>query len=335
MTEQRRNDEALLMDLLAGRSPDAAEEIRLRLEQESEFRALRDDIGNSLAAMKLAPELEPPAGLAERTLARINSLRKTEALVAREELHRRTFFRPTFSLREIGAVAAAAIVLAAVFVPSVYNARQQAAADLCASHQAQIGAGASMYANANNGFLPCTGAPQGRWLPAEGQKATSNSIGPFKLVIAGYVPPAMFQCPAAGGGSAAGFAVQAGMNDFPAGKFITYSYQHTLGTNGLSLSNPALAKATKDMAIMADETPLFAGGRFHPERLNTPRSLNHGGRGQNVLYLDMHVQWAGSPNVGVDGDHIYLVKGITNYRGDEAPAGPTDSFLLPSYPGGR
>lgn len=335
MTEQRRNDEALLMDFLAARSGDAAEEIHLRLAQEPEFRALYDDIARALAAMRLAPELEPPADLAARTMARIESLRKTEALVAREELHRRTFFRPTFSMRELGAVAAAAIVLAAVFVPSIYKARQQAATDLCASQEAQIGAAASTFANANNGYLPAASAGQGQWLPADGRRAFSNSAGPFKLVVAGYVPPSMFQCPAVSGGSAAGFVLQAGMNDFPNAKFISYSYQYALGSSGLGFNNPILAKVAKDMAILADETPLFADGRFRPERLNTPDSLNHGGRGQNVLYLDMHVNWAQTPNVGVGGDHIYLVKGVTNYRGDEAPADLTDTFLLPSYPNGR
>jgi hypothetical protein len=335
MTEQRRQDEALLMDFLAGRCTEAAQDIHRRLERDSRFRALHDDIANALAGMRLAPELEPPADLAARAMERIDRHHRTEALVAREELHHRGFFRPTFSLRELAAAAVAAVVLVAVFLPSMYQARRQAAANLCASHQGQLGAGISLYAEANNGFLPAASAPQGRWLPADGQGAASNSSGPFKLVSAGYVPPVTFQCPAVSGGSPAGFALQAGMNDFPTGKFINYSYQHTLGGGGICLSNPILAKVAQDMAILADETPMFVDGRFRPDHLNAPASPNHSGSGQNVLYLDMHSQWADGPAVGVGGDHIYLVKGINNYRGDEAPSEPTDSFLLPSYTGGK
>jgi anti-sigma-K factor RskA len=335
MTEHRRHDEALLMDFLTGSSPESAGEIQRRLEQEPEFRALHDDIARTLSALKLAPEVAPPADLAQRTLLRIERLRKTEALVAREELHRRTFFRPMFSLRELGAVAVAAVVLVAVFLPSVQKARQQTAADLCASQQAQIGAAINMFTGANNGSLPSVSASQvqGRWLPAEGQQSVSNSTGLFKLIIAGYAPSELFQCPAVGGQSPSGFALQAGMADFPAAKFVNYSYQHNLGANELSINNPALQAVAKDMAILADETPLFVGGRFRPDRINLPGSDSHGQRGQNVLYLDMHVQWAHSPAVGVGGDHIFLVNGINNYRGDEAPSGSTDSFLLPSYSG--
>ena len=329
MSEQRRQDEALLMDFLAGHCDEAAGDIRRRLEQDRQFRALHDDIANALAGMRLAGELEPPADLAARAMRRIDRHRRTEALVAREELHRRSFFRPTFSMRELAAAAVAAAVLVAVFLPSMYQAHRQAAAVSCASQQGQLGAGISLYTEANGGFLPSASAPQGRWLPADGQG------GPFKLVSAGYVPPVTFQCPAVTGGSPAGFALQAGMNDFPTGKFINYSYQHTLGGDGICLSNPILANVAQDMAILADETPMFVDGRFRPDHLNATDSPNHGGTGQNVLYLDMHSQWADSPTVGVGGDHIYLVKGINNYRGDEAPSEPTDSFLLPSFTGGK
>ncbi len=60
-------------------------------------------------------------------------------------------------------------------------------------------------------------------------------------------------------------------------------------------------------------------------------SLNHGARGQNVLYLSGHVAWAETPAAGVGGNNIYLIEGVDDYRGDESPAEPTDSFLLPAY----
>ena len=35
-------------------------------------------------------------------------------------------------------------------------------------------------------------------------------------------------------------------------------------------------------------------------------SLNHGGQGQNVLYLDGHTQWCTTRTVGLAGDDIFI-----------------------------
>jgi hypothetical protein len=140
----------------------------------------------------------------------------------------------------------------------------------------------------------------------------------------------MFQCPAVSGTKPANFAVMAGMTDFPQARFIGYSYQYALGA-GLSLNDPALRAAAAEMAILADSNPLFSGGRFRPARLGTAVSENHNGRGQNVLYLDNHTRWTTSPRAGVHGNNIYLAEGVLEYRGDEAPVSPTDTFLLPAY----
>jgi hypothetical protein len=122
----------------------------------------------------------------------------------------------------------------------------------------------------------------------------------------------------------------AGMTDFPQGRFIGYSYQHSLG-QGLSLNDSTLRAAAAEMAILADSNPLFAGGRFRPGRLGAAVSDNHDGRGQNVLYLDNHARWTTSALAGVQGNNIYLAEGVLEYRGDEAPVSPTDTFLLPAY----
>ena len=85
------------------------------------------------------------------------------------------------------------------------------------------------------------------------------------------------------------------------------------------------------MAILGDRNPLFNNGRFIPKRIESLVSDNHGQTGQNVLYLDMHVEWAETPSAGVDGNNIFLAEGIYEYTGNEEPTGPTDTFLLPTY----
>ncbi len=85
------------------------------------------------------------------------------------------------------------------------------------------------------------------------------------------------------------------------------------------------------MAILADQTPLFADGRFLKDRVRAAISDNHP-KSQNVLYLDGHVLLVDNSSVGVEQDNIFLVKGVYEYEGDETPACPTDTFLLPAHP---
>jgi prepilin-type processing-associated H-X9-DG protein len=53
--------------------------------------------------------------------------------------------------------------------------------------------------------------------------------------------------------------------------------------------------------IMADRPPFEQW-----DKVLNGNSLNHGGEGQNVLFLGGHVEFFKSRNVGIDGDDIYL-----------------------------
>ena len=43
------------------------------------------------------------------------------------------------------------------------------------------------------------------------------------------------------------------------------------------------------------------------------------------------MEWAQTAEAGVMGNNIYLAEGVYEYRGDERPSTPTDTFLLPAY----
>ena len=84
MTEQRNTDEAILIDYLLGRCEQRqAERIRTRLGSDANFRRLHGNLANALGALKLAPELDPPEDLVARTMSRIASAGKTDALLRR------------------------------------------------------------------------------------------------------------------------------------------------------------------------------------------------------------------------------------------------------------
>ncbi len=332
MTDQSDSDYGLLIDYLRGECDERdAQAVRERLEVDEHFRKLREGLSGTFIALNMLGEHEPPADLVDKTLQRISSERRTEALLAREELNRRTVLRPTFSLRELLAAAAAILLLAVIVIPSLREANVQVGIDRCASQVGQVGSGLLAYANENQGYLPAVSSALHRWLPTEGEGAASNSGALFKLVRDQYASPGAFQCPGIRRPGQAAFVVQAGMTDFPAERFIDYSYQHSLSPSRLNILRPVLQAQAKRMAIFADRTPLFPRGSFRKDKLEPCTSENHKRRGQNVLYLDMHVEWADCAKVGVDDNNIYLVEGILDYRGDEAPASPTDSFLLPAY----
>ena len=332
MTEQAKQDEMLLIDFLLGRlAAEAAEVVRQRLQSDPAFRKRHDDLGATFAALELAPAFEPPENLVDKTLAQIMSVRRTNALLDVQQIGGRRSFRPTFSLKEFVAIAAMLLVMVSVLVPSLRLARQRSQIGFCAAQMGQIGSGIQTYAIDHDGYLPNSDAREDCWLRDGSQPPASNSASLFKLLRGPYPylnSPVVFQCPSVGGQS---FAMQPDMNDFPLPEHVSYSYQYSLGEKALSNLDPLLVQAASEMAILADQTPQFANGRFLKDRARTAISDNHP-KTQNVLYLDGHVQIADNASVGVEQDNIFLVEGVYEYKGNEAPARATDTFLLPAHP---
>lgn len=329
MSRIESSDEILLLAYLAEQcNPDEAETLRRRLQQEPQLAKKLRDLQAARDALALVPDVEPPADLTRATMARIRSAQKTDALLAKEELRRRGLGRPTFCLREALTAAAAVLLLALVFLPSIRSANQREMQNLCASQTGQIGHAIRNYSFDHDGRMPAPPRRLARWLPNGNEEYVSNSSGLFRLVLDEYADARIFQCPARHRES---FQVRRDMRDFPAGKFIHYAYQHVLDDAAPQFYDPRLDDAVEEMVILADDNPIFEQGRFHKDRLHAQASANHGGRGQNVLYMPGNVRWVESPDVGVDGNNIYQATNVYEYTGTERPAGPNDSFLLPAY----
>jgi prepilin-type processing-associated H-X9-DG protein len=330
MSDQRREDEQLLIDYVLNQCSDAdRQRVEQRLDEDEQLAALHENIKRSFLAMELAPRENPPEDLLERTMSRIESAKRTRQLIEQQEMTRGRAYWPTFSLRELSAMAAVVLLLVAVFVPSLQKARRRTVRSECAAQAGQIGHAVQRYATSNNDQLPHVDAQTTRWLPRGDEEYVNPSRSLFTLIRQDMASPVWFQCPAVGGPS---FVVEMGQTDFPAGRYVSYSYQHSLG-EGLSRQEASVASNASQLAILADDTPLFRDGEFVPARLENPVSDNHGREGQNVLYLDGHVHWSPQPYVGVGNNNIYLVDGVHEYSGTERPRDKTDSFLLPSFSG--
>lgn len=325
----QHHDESLLIDLLLGQmAPREAETLRARLKREPQLHAAHENLRRTLAAVDLAVECEPPADLVSATMARVRAAKTTDALLAREEFGRRDVIRPTFSLRELLAVAACVLIVTGAFGVFVKQSQRQRELDVCKARMGKIGASMLTYAGSNQERLPAVGVQDRRWLPSSSQPAVSNSMALFRLAKDGYESPVTFQCPSVGHGS---FVVKKDMTDFPAARYVSYSYQHSLGAQGLWINDPKLNGRGKQMVVLADANPVFRGGRFERERARTAISDNHNREGMNVLYLSGGVEFKDHAFVGVEDDNIYLAKGVDDYLGEEVPSGPTDTFLLPAF----
>ncbi|HET6429581.1 MAG TPA: hypothetical protein VFJ30_14285 [Phycisphaerae bacterium] len=324
MTERER-DEQLLIDYALGQcDAQEGEGVRRRLECEESFAALHNDISNALAALGTWSAPDPPEDLVDRTLDRIRAMRRTEALVQAQPIQRRAW-TPTFSLRELGAVAAVLLLALGVLLPALYKARDGAHRVLCADNISAIWTGLNHYASANNEALPVPPHPTRVWLGDPGRTHASNTAALFRLVRDNYSPPSVFQCPAA---RCATFVVRQGLVDFPSPRNLAYTYQHCLA-GPIRRDLPELVNVAQQYAIVSERHPVFVDGTFRRDRIGRDVSDNHGGTGQNVLYLDGSVQWTASGHVGVNGNNIWLVEGVYDYRGDEEPASTVDTFLLP------
>jgi hypothetical protein len=92
--------------------------------------------------------------------------------------------------------------------------------------------------------------------------------------------------------------------------------------------HPAKGKVVPVNAIFSATVPVLADQPPHEEfrRVRSGNSPNHGGRGQNVLYSDLHLGWHNTRRIGPNDPDLYL-----NNRRELAPGvDPDDAALLPS-----
>jgi hypothetical protein len=326
-------DDELLIDFLTGQCPPAeAGQVQDRLASDEEFSRRADKASGLLKLLDCYDAPEPDEALIAGTIAAARSAAQTSHLLDVEAARTRSVTRATFTWKELAAMAALVFIVATVLVPSFRHAGRLARDQACLAQVGQIGAALTNYANANLGRLPALAATDAAWLadsPAPA-RVMSNSRNLWQLVRGGYANAGVFQCPA-GGRPQAVEQAKAGMLDFPAPRYISYSYHNGVNSKPLLVTGQGLRAVAAEMAILADSTPVFIGGRFDPSRLNCDISPNHKCRGQAVLYLDMHVSWTDRATVGVGGDNIWLAQGVYQYKGTELPASEADSFLLPSF----
>ncbi len=238
-----------------------------------------------------------------------------------------------FTLIEVLVVVAIIGVLLAILLPALEKAREKAVNLRCAANLTQIGVAILVYANENHGQYPRTvydpAAPLAYGTNASatdpfkagGPQANDVTAALFLVLRAGHFPAKLFNEPYTDElddvpDPVPDFAVRSNFTDYK--RNLGYSYADPYPSAAAATAGYALkASMPAAFAIAADLNPGVAG----------KNSRNHEGRGQNVMYADMHVDWTTTTRCGMNGDDIY-----TNQAGafGASPVGPTDSVLLPT-----
>lgn len=246
----------------------------------------------ALAPLAEDTEVDPPPGLALAALARVAEHRCALPPAPKagpiETAPRRASRRADW-------VAAAAVLVLAGGVALPFFARllekQQRVA--CANNLRRLGVALAAYADRGEGEFPR--------VERDGPRAVAGVFMPL-LTDAGLARDARLSCPGQPQREPWRYGVaelERLYRDAPddyrrAAGELSGHYAYSLGyQDGGRLSG--LRRDSGDgLPILADRSE---GGE---------NSVNHNGRGQNVLYVGGHVRWAVQPTVGEECDHIFV-----------------------------
>jgi hypothetical protein len=271
-----------------------------------------------------------------KNLARSSQLRLEQLLVA--EQAKTPTAKPRFwrNFGEMLATAAAVVLVAGVLIPPLSFARQKSWQQQCQMQLSRVFQGLNNYTLDNEGALPAVASAAGEpWWKVgyQGKENHSNTRHVWLLAKNGYVDVSDFVCPGKREGKVIQFdqSQAAIYNDFPARRYVTYSFRVRPCQNGRD-------RLDGQKVLMSDLNPLFEKlPASYSQQLKVElnkvlahvNSANHNRNGQNILLCNGSVRFTKTRDVGQLDDDIFTVKDTTVYKGCEVPTCESDAFLAP------
>jgi hypothetical protein len=276
-------------------------------DREAAERELADDETLARAADRLGLALHRllddgetislPAGLASRTVTFVADRTARRAIL--------DFVPARVPFRWADVAVAAGVLLAGLItlIPAVNAGRNQAAQAGCGFNLQQLGVSLANYAARHNHYPNV--CPKHPGAPVESY-ATALKKEDFLRDPRALHCPCSGECPPLDG-------LQHDPNH------IDYAYNVGNREHGRSEAEPIRLGLTHTIPLLADQPP-------HQNRVVLPgNSPNHGYRGQNVLFSDLHVEWFPTRRVKLDRDLF-----LNDQERPEPGIGPLDSALVPA-----
>jgi prepilin-type N-terminal cleavage/methylation domain-containing protein len=277
-----------------------------------------------------------------------------------------------FTLVELLVVIAIIALLMGILMPALARVRQIAFRMVCGTNLSGIGKAMLIYANDYDDELPVSGNGETLWgatkcvkwdatsaygadgaFTANNNRATITSCF-YLLVKYAEVTPKSFICK--GDTNATEFEVAdrdlIELWDFGPDplKRCSYAYHQPFDTSSTTNTYSLTTSSEPGLAVAADPNPWLTGEEgdriwedFIPEGQNATRdsikagnALTHQDEGQNVLYLDTHVEFENTSACGINEDNIYtyqatievIQKGARPTAGGVVPKTRQDSLIV-------
>jgi hypothetical protein len=296
-------DENLVGYLLKALDPGEQLAVEARLRTHPEDRARLERLRQALEPLADdAEEPVPPPGLALAALARVAEHRCRPLPPAPavpfqpEDGPSRRWFRRV----DLLVAAMLLIVVGILCMPLVVKIRNQAQRQACENNLRLFWQSLQNYSDLNNGKFP--------QVQEQGAQSVAGAFVPV-LNDAGLLGPDIsITCPGSGRCPPTSIKVRDLEELFrrnrpeeflAVARDLAGSYAYSLGYRDEMNFFHGLHRDSGDfLPIMADRGPSAA----------TRNSTNHGGDGQNVLYIGGDVRWCTDRNAGVNRDDIYLNK---------------------------
>lgn len=310
------------------------------VNEDSECSRLYKGLEMTIGRLGTLPKSKCPDEVVTRMFEKIRE--KTESQKNLETLLRSEFnyksrrnFAFVGKITKIAAIIAVVVAIGATYAPVTKRMRFMAMNNLCQRNLANIGTAISTYAADNAGMLPNVSGNGSSWWKVGSQKETdhSNTRNLWLLVRNGYSDLNDFACPARPIISDARLRVVNVCDykkDFPSKDFVNYSFR-------IFDDMPVKVDNMKRTIIAADSNPLFEENSmdkysffksFHlNDKLLNASSINHSGKGQNIMFVDNSVRFSSSRTYS--NDDIYTVQNTSMYSGIERPIDDSDVFLAP------